>query len=122
MTPEIHDLTMQRILDDKRKDPDNFANGRTVRNMLDKIERQHAIRLEREGVLDEISTLLGIDRLPGTSPCLPAGEKQSRLSELENLLVDITAEDVACASSVCHNSERHRRRTIGFGNRAQLRR
>ncbi len=62
MTPEARDLSMKLLEDEQQRAKQSFGNGRTVRNLVEKAEKELALRLEDEHKLDKNSGLT-IDEL-----------------------------------------------------------
>lgn len=74
MTPEARDLAMDMLDEEAKRAKNAFGNGRTVRNLVEKAEKELALRLESEHKLDKNS---------GIAP-----------EELKKALSTITLEDV----------------------------
>jgi SpoVK/Ycf46/Vps4 family AAA+-type ATPase len=53
MTPEARELAIEKLEDEQKRARNSFGNGRTVRNLVEKAEKEIAMRLEGEGLLNK---------------------------------------------------------------------
>lgn len=53
MSQEARDVAMEKLETEAKRAKNSFGNGRTVRNLVEKAEKELALRLENEGVLNK---------------------------------------------------------------------
>lgn len=53
MSPEAHELAMEKLEVESKRAKASFGNGRTVRNLVEKAEKELALRLESQGLLNK---------------------------------------------------------------------
>ncbi|HYD19816.1 MAG TPA: AAA family ATPase [Patescibacteria group bacterium] len=53
MSPEAREVAMDKLEVEAKRAKNSFGNGRTVRNLVEKAEKELAMRLETEGVLNK---------------------------------------------------------------------
>lgn len=53
MTPEARELAIEKLETEQKRARNSFGNGRTVRNLVEKAEKEIAMRLEGEGLLNK---------------------------------------------------------------------
>lgn len=95
MSPDAREIAMEKLEAEAKRAKASFGNGRTVRNLVEKAEKELAMRLEGEGKLSK----------SGTSALPP--------EELKKALTTLTRADVEKVS-LSGLTSRHVSKPIGF--------
>ncbi|MBI1215604.1 MAG: AAA family ATPase [Alphaproteobacteria bacterium] len=85
MTPEAHELSVKLIEEEQKRAKNDFGNGRTVRNLVEKAEKELAMRLETENKLGKNHGLTDDELKKELTTLTLADIKAIDLSGLSNL-------------------------------------